>query len=487
MTWLLPLLFGTVSGMLMAFPLAAWLSTLLLLRASRVLPPAKAYAAIVLALSVTAFINTRGLAPVDLGTGVLMAVSGALVVGLVFLADRLLHARLNRWAALLLFPAGLTFLEFSSAAGSPFGSWGSLAYSQFGVLPLMQLASVTGIWGITFLIALCATVVNLLWQEGWRATRPVLATYLALLAVVGLYGFNRLMAPLEGPNVQIAGLTVPTATPSGELLERALTAGADAAAWQEIEAAAALVSERLLDLSAQEASGGARIILWSEGNALVPAEGESALLDRARRIAGEHDAYLAMALATVTRRDPLQLRNHLVLVGPQGVLWDYDKAKLVPGVEDRIVLPSTASIPVAETPFGRISGAICFDTDFPPLLYEAGKQQVALLLSPARDWAEIDPLHTQQAIFRAIEQGFTIVRQAHGSWSVVADPRGRVLAELPHSPDGGVMRANVPVSRLPAPYTDLGDLFPFACMIAFVGLVGTGAMAAREGHDAPLN
>jgi apolipoprotein N-acyltransferase len=31
--------------------------------------------------------------------------------------------------------------------------WNSVAYTQYGNLPLVQLASVTGIWGITFVVA----------------------------------------------------------------------------------------------------------------------------------------------------------------------------------------------------------------------------------------------------------------------------------------------------------------------------------------------
>lgn len=485
MTWLIPLILGTGFGLWTSFPLAAWLSAIFLLRASRLLAPRWSYLAIVLATTVTGFVTTRGLTPGEPVSGLVMAASGALLVAGVFLADRLLHARLNRWAGLFLLPAGITFLEFMNAAGSPFGSWGSWAYTQYGVPPLMQLASLTGIWGLSFLIALAATVVNQAWQEGWRPARPLLVAYLALLAGVGVYGTTRLMAPLEGPQVRIAGLTVPTRTPSGELLERAQQAGADASAWEALEADAAAVTDRLLDLTAQEAAAGAGVILWSEANALLSPEGEAALMARAQTLARDHGALLGLSLATVTRRDPLEMANRLVLLGPEGVRWDYTKAKLTPGLETEIGAASTASIPVAETAFGRISGAIGFDADFPPLLYPAGKEKVALLLSPAHDWAGIAPAHTRQAIFRAIEQGFTLFRPARDGWSVVADPRGRLLAERPSSEEAGVLRADVPVTRLPAPYTDLGDLFPFACMLAFLGLVGTATLGGREEPETP--
>lgn len=487
MNWLIPLLLGAGFGMLTTFPLAAWLSGIFLLRASRLLPPGWGYPAIVAAATVSAFVTTRGLVPQEVAPSVIMAASGALLVALVFLADRLMQGKLPDWARLFILPTGITFLEFTSSAASPFGSWGAMAYTQYGVLPLMQLASLTGIWGITFLIALAATVVNLAWERGWRQSRLLLGSYLVLLALVFGYGSHRLLLPSPGEPVRIAGITVPTATPAGELVERAVQAGADAAAWEALVSDARPLNARLLELSAREAQEGARVILWSEANAFVTATDEQALLADAQEIARAHDAYLGLGLARVLQHDPLRLENRLVLVGPDGVRWDYAKVKRVPGLETEIVPESTASIPVAETPRGRISGAIGFDTDFPPLLYEAGKQNVDLLLSPARDWEGIAPAHTQQAIFRAIEQGFTLVRQARDGKSVVADSRGRVLASLDGGAEEAVMRADIPLARQGAPYTALGDLLPFMCMLAFLGLIGSGTIRAKQEEEPPLN
>lgn len=487
MNWLIPLALGAGFGMLTTFPLAAWLSPVLLLRASRLLSPGWGYLAIVVANTAIAFVTTRGVVPLEVGPSLVMAASGALLVALVFLADRQLRSKLPDWAALFVLPTGITFLEFASSAASPFGSWGSTAYTQYGVMPLMQLASLTGIWGITFLIALGATVANLVWERGWRPARFALGAYLSLLVMVAGYGAYRLGLPATGEPVRLAGITVPTRGPAGEIVERAVAAGQDAAAWEALSKDAQQLNARLLALSAREAAEGARVILWSEANAVVMADGEAALVADAQAIARAHDTMLALGVARILQRDPLRLENRLILVGPEGLLWAYDKAKRVPGLETEIVPESSASIPVAATPLGRISGAICFDTDFPPLLYVAGKKEVDLLLSPARDWPGIDPRHTEQAIFRAIEQGFTLVRQARDGWSVVADSRGRVLASLASSQDEAVMRADVPVSRLPAPYTELGDLLPFMCMLAFLGLVGSGTILAKREQEGTLD
>jgi apolipoprotein N-acyltransferase len=71
--------------------------------------------------------------------------------------------------------------------------------------------------------------------------------------------------------------------------------------------------------------------------------------------------------------------------------------------------------------------------DFPPLLGQAGRQKVDILLSPASDWTAIDPRHTKVAQFHAIEQGFNLVRQANLGLSAAYDYEGRTLAAMDNS------------------------------------------------------
>jgi apolipoprotein N-acyltransferase len=62
--------------------------------------------------------------------------------------------RLPPWAAAFVFPAAWTTYEFLLSLVSPHGTALALAYTQTDLLPLLQIASITGIWGITFIVAL---------------------------------------------------------------------------------------------------------------------------------------------------------------------------------------------------------------------------------------------------------------------------------------------------------------------------------------------
>jgi apolipoprotein N-acyltransferase len=106
-----------------------------------------------------------------------------LVAGVIFAAAVLLFRALVLRGAVwsgLLAPAALwvTF-EYLRNLGTPHGSAGSLAYSQLQFLPFLQLASLTGPWGMSFVMLLFSAALAL--GLHLRATSPRLA-----LRIVGV-------------------------------------------------------------------------------------------------------------------------------------------------------------------------------------------------------------------------------------------------------------------------------------------------------------
>ena len=80
-------------------------------------------------------------------------------------------------------------------------TFGSPAYSQGGDLALMQLASVTGIWGVIFLIGWFASTVNAAWEHAFRAgeVRGPLVVFALVLVAVFVFGVVRLGVPSRHP------------------------------------------------------------------------------------------------------------------------------------------------------------------------------------------------------------------------------------------------------------------------------------------------
>jgi len=133
-----------------------------------------------------------------------------------------------------------------------------------------------------------------------------------------------------------------------------------------------------------------------------------------------------------------------------------------------------------ETPFGRIASVICFDLDFPSLLRQAGQARVDLMFVPANDWKAVAALHQHQATFRAIEQGFALVRATSNGISVASDSHGRVVGMTNSFATGdGVLVAQVPVQGVPTIYARIGDLFAWGCVLGCVAFMAWTGVVRR--------
>jgi apolipoprotein N-acyltransferase len=150
--------------------LAAWLSPALVLRFVRThslrvgLPTA--YLLLVAAFA----FQFRGMMPIPgVAYYALLALLGIVLLA-PYLVDRLLSPRLTGLAATVAFPSTYVVAEWFLSRG-PSGTWGSIAYSQYGNLALLQLLSVTGPWGVTFLLGWFAAACNLVWEVGLSPAR----------------------------------------------------------------------------------------------------------------------------------------------------------------------------------------------------------------------------------------------------------------------------------------------------------------------------
>ena len=93
--------------------------------------------------------------------------NSAVVFGLGVLFTRSFLRRGSLFLAALAFPVYWVTYEYLTAIASPHSTWGNLAYTQMDFLPLIQIASVTGLWGISFVVFLFAgTVAALLSGAG---------------------------------------------------------------------------------------------------------------------------------------------------------------------------------------------------------------------------------------------------------------------------------------------------------------------------------
>jgi apolipoprotein N-acyltransferase len=458
---------------------AAWLAPVFMLRWFRGRRIVVALPLAVLVAGTANFFAWRGVADVMMPTGfyVLFSAAAAFVYLIPYAADRALARQLGGFASTLIFPAAVVTLEFALSLVGPFGTWNAVAYTQVNNLALIQLSSLTGIYGVSFVVAWFGAVVNWAWGKGffWPAIKRGVAAYTLVITAVLLFGGVRLAFSRPAETVRIAGIiSRPFFLSAHPDMWKPLLAGRrfdrdEATAFCEETAA---INDDLVARSRREARAGAKIILWGEAGAQLLARDEKALIDRGRDLAREERIYLGMALATLEPGKPKPVKNKFILLDPEGeFVWEYLKSIPVPGPEAAVTRPGGGLIPVADTPYGRLAGTICYDMDFPAFIREAGRARADIMLVPAHDWRELRGLHDDLAAFRAVENGFSIFRPDNDAVSVATDYLGRPVATLDYfAAEDPIIVANLPTRRVNTLYTFIGDLFAWSAIAGFVTL-----------------
>jgi len=416
-------------------------------------------------------------------------VSVGLLATLAYAADRLLTPRLHGFARILVFPLALTTIDWLGSLLAPTltpfllpslfavaGAWDSPGYTQAGIAPLVQLVSVTGMWGLTFLLAWFTSTANALWEHGFELRRAVsLVAFGVICGAVLIFGVVRIAAPSPAAaTVQVAAIasredlfaTISDLNP-GDLMPGTAVQRANA------RGRLAPIADDLFARTTRAARDGAKIITWGEAGAPVLEEDAPTLIARAATLARQQDIYLQVGLVVFRNADRYPfLENRAVLLDPTGAtVWDYHKAHPTPG-ENTMVVPGPPTLPVVDTPYGRLATALCYDMDFPDLIRQAGQARVDILLAPYKDWESIRVQHAQMAIFRAVENGFTIVRPSLSGISTIIDAQGRVLAQADAFGSGEPTAvANVATQHATTLYTRFGDWFAYLCVAGFAALM----------------
>jgi apolipoprotein N-acyltransferase len=374
----------------------------------------------------------------------------ALVLAVAVLLFRALLCRGAWWSALLAFPATWVSTEYLFDLISPHGTGGNLSYSQLNFRPVLQLASITGAWGISFLVLLFPAAIAIglhLRSSAPRQAWRIIGAGLGVTLLVLLFGAVRLTLPVHGPKVKVgllasdqpADVDVADAGPETARLFREYAAEAEKlAAW------------------------GAQIIVLPEklGVAVDPDTNDTAALFQST--ADKTKSQIVVGLIHVS--PPVKYNEALVFT-PRAPMQSYDKHHMLLPFESTLK-PGTKLTFLRESS-GTWGVAICKDMDFTPLSRQYGEAGTGLLLVPAWDFVLDRWQHGHISVMRGVEDGFSIARAAKQGYLTVSDDRGRVLAETQSdSAPFATLVVDVPVRHHTTLYLLLGDWFAWLVLAA---------------------
>jgi apolipoprotein N-acyltransferase len=470
------LLVGFSMGSWLAPP-AAWIGPVLIMRFSRDHSVGRGWL-LVFAACTLSFVIGFGATWRSSGWPLPFVVALPVLYGLVwslpYLADRLMGPRLPGISSTLVYPLLAAGLEFINGSVNPVGAWGATGFTQYGELPLMQLASVTGMIGITFLMGWFASVLNWAWEKrsAGAGLRRGLAVFGTVLVLVLAFGLLRLNLPSPGDTIRVAGITADPTRALGEPMRQATDAAAMRVVIQDHW-------DAYFEATAREAKAGAELVTWPEISGIMFESDEALFTGQAQEAARQQGIYLAVPYWIWNEAEKVAVQNKLLVFDPAGAIV-IEHLKYGGAIVENTEL-GDGVLRTATTPFGVLSGVICWDADYPAVIQQGGQNGTGLLLVPASDRAEDDPIHTQMAVFRAIENGHSLVRQAEGNVSLAVDPYGRVLAQTDFfDATDRTLVAQVPTAHVDTIYASFGRWLGWVCLGGFLVLVVWAAVARRR-------
>jgi apolipoprotein N-acyltransferase len=395
--------------------------------------------------------------------------------------------------------------------------WSFLGGSQYQLIPLIQIASFTGVYGVSFLVvwfslALYSAALMIFRhptkRHVWQAE-----IVLPLLVIVGCYvgGFFAVGSRAAAKDF----LRVTAIQPS---VPQTLiwSADEDARRFQE-----------LLDRSQQALTNQPDLLLWPES--AVPAIDEPAFQAINQLAASNHVWIILNGDDVEFHPTATNFFNSAFLVSPDGRRWQvYHKRDLVIFGEyvplanwlpflkwftpitggwtsgdkpvtfklekstsnrQEIEIVSASAGPATGAPprhTAKISPLICFEDTFPGTAREAAQDDVDLLVNLTNDgWfgnSAEQWQHMANSVFRAVENGLPLLRCANNGISCLIDGHGRVenIFRDQRGSEYGPGAFTVDIPLLPADakaaptfYHRHGDWFGWSCVIVTAGWLAT--------------
>ncbi len=394
---------------------------------------------------------SRTILPTWLVVSILLGMACVVGLSVLLFRSRILRGKL--WQAALIVPLFWVAVEYIIAIISVHGTFGDIAYSQMNFLPIVQIASVTGIWGISFCIFLfAATVAALLSSGAAPAKAPLVITVFVVLACIFGFGAWRLAAtPKDSPALKVALIAS----------DEAANLHADTPAQAQV------IFQRYAEQMKPLASQGVQLVVLPEHSGPVTNASQPNFDALLGQLAKQTGADVAVG---IDRSTPAATWNQERLYSSDGsFLASYNKHHLLPHWEDET--PGTTRTVMTE-PSGKWGMEICKDLDFPRLSRQYSQAGVGLLIVPAWDFVLDGWLHGRMAVLRGVEGGFSIARSAKLGILTATDDRGRILAErntltVPFA----TVIATIPVRHDATIYSRFGDWFAWLDIVALIILL----------------
>lgn len=375
--------------------------------------------------------------------------------------------------------------------------WSMLGYTQYKFLTLIQISDITGIYGISFLVAAVNGVVFDVAFNGPRRVnkmplfpeKPITASVVACIILILLtlgYGIWRL-------NKDIKGRTIRASVIQGNIDQ--------VVKWDSQHKEEILNTYERMSLSASAEAPD--IIVWPESSLPFIYDYEDEPITAFH--AFQRDLHTSLLFGGVIAKkdkdgNTLYSNSALLLSSEGKLLSTYDKIHLVPYGEyiplkklfpfiNKLTAGAGDFMPgkepvVMKTSFASIGNLICYEIIFPGLVRKFVNHGADLLITITNDaWfgrTSAPYQHFSMAVFRAIENRVPVVRAANTGISGFIDSKGRIKRKSDIFVEA-LLSEQVTLGAFGKSfYTKFGDLFALLCIICAILLIGNNFFPEKK-------
>jgi apolipoprotein N-acyltransferase len=386
---------------------------------------------------------------------------------------------LQRRQALIVVPALWVILEYIRCHALTGFGWGLLGYSQAGLLPVIQIADITGVWGVSFFVAAVNTII--FYALGYRYVvmrmgRLLVFAVCCCCAVI-VYGYARLAMIHRMPSADLVSVAVVQPNIPQKMK------------WDP--AARPYILGVYRQLAQEAAVNPPDLMIWPEAASPVVLGDDDTYFQRIMALSV--DTGVPVLLGAVRISDDEYHNSALLIDREGGITQLYDKLHLVPFGE---YIPLKNVFPFLESivPIGDISRGtswtkfeykgvlfsvlICFEDLFPEISRRFSASGAQFLVNITNDaWYEETAAaaqHYQASVFRAVENRLCLARSANTGVSAIIRPDGS--AQVVRDASGkaifvnGFVRGMITGAKKPGVtiYTRFGDWFIILMLLVFV-------------------
>lgn len=340
------------------------------------------------------------------------------------------------WVALEYFRSEVWFLRFS---------WLALGYSQHCDPRTLQLASIAGVYGLSFsIVAINSMLVYALSGECVRGRIASIILAVAIPVSFLFAGATMVVEPVG--NIPVTGIQIENGEPASvkELMERAMR--------QYPDTKILVLPEWTFHIDMSETSYVMKEMKeFSERNHLL-------LIFGAREHAPEGDS-------------PNDFRNTAFIIDDGRLIHKQCKSQPVQFFIDGLPAEKRNAF---NSRFGRIGAAICYDMDYTFVSNDLVYDGAEILIYPTEDcldWGRMQHiLHASIAPLRAVENHRWLFRVATSGISEIVDPHGRIVRSAGSESD--FINGKIGKSSTLTFFSKYGKYFPhFCCGVAAAAVI----------------